>query len=383
MGGIPLAWLQLMREKQRFAVAVAGIAFAVILMLVQLGLRDALYESATKPIDHLQGDLIITSSQYEYLFSTDNFTQRRLYSALALDDVEWVAPLYLGVGTWRQPETYDERKILVMGFIPGTPVVDFPEVRQNTEKLEISDSVLFDSASRPEYGPVTEIYARDKAVVTEVNGKRIKVVGLFNLGPTFGSNAHLITSDLTFLRIFKNRQQGLIDLGFVKLKSGSDAEQARARLRAMLPLDVNVFTRQALLEQERDYWNKHLPIGFIFNLGSLMGLVVGGVVVYQILFADVNDQLPEYATLKAMGYLDRDLSKVVLQEAVILSALGFVPGYLIAQMLYIFAHNKAGVPIHMTVSRVVIVFILTVLTCGVSGFIAMRKLRLADPAEIF
>jgi putative ABC transport system permease protein len=383
MGGIPLAWLQLMREKQRFAVAVAGIAFAVILMLVQLGLRDALYESATKPIDHLQGDLIITSSQYEYLFSTDNFTQRRLYSALALDDVEWVAPLYLGVGTWRQPETYEERKILVLGFIPSTPVVDFPEVWQDKEKLEISDSVLFDSASRPEYGPVTEIYARYKAVVTEVNGKRIKVVGLFNLGPTFGSNAHLITSDLTFLRMFKNRQQGLIDLGFVKLKSGSDPEQARARLRAMLPQDVNVFTRQALLEQEKDYWNRHLPIGFIFNLGSLMGLVVGGVVVYQILFADVNDQLPEYATLKAMGYLDRDLFKVVLQEATILSALGFVPGYLVAQMLYIFAHDKAGVPIHMTVARVVIVFILTALTCGVSGAIAMRKLRLADPAEIF
>jgi len=294
-----------------------------------------------------------------------------------------VAPLYLGVGTWRQPETYDERKILVLGFIPSTTVVDFPEVWRNKEKLEVSDSVLFDGASRPEYGPVTEILSRDKAVFTEVNGKRIRVVGLFKLGPTFGSNAHLITSDLTFLRIFKNRQQGLIDLGFVKLKAGADPEQSRARLRAMLPKDVNVFTRHALLEQEKEYWNKHLPIGFIFNLGSLMGLVVGGVVVYQILFADVNDQLPEYATLKAMGYLDRDLFRIVLQEAIILSALGFVPGYLIAQLLYVFAHNRAGVPIHMTIARVAIVFVLTVLTCGGSGAIAMRKLRLADPAEIF
>ena len=383
MGGIPLAWLQLLREKQRFVVALAGIAFAVILMLVQLGLRDALSESATKPIDHLKGDLIIASSQYEYLFSTDNFTQRRLYSALALEDVEWVAPLYLGVGTWRQPETYDERKILVLGFIPNTTVVDFPEVWRDKEKLEVSDSVLFDGASRPEYGPVREILSRDKAVVTEVNGKRIRVVGLFELGPTFGSNAHLITSDLTFLRIFKNRQQGLIDLGFVKLKAGADPEQNRARLRAILPKDVNVFTRHALLEQEKEYWNKHLPIGFIFNLGSLMGLVVGGVVVYQILFADVNDQLPEYATLKAMGYLDRDLFGIILQEAIILSALGFIPGYLIAQALYIFAHNHAGVPIHMTIARIAIVFVLTVLTCSISGAIAMRKLRLADPAEIF
>ncbi len=383
MRGVPLAWLQLTREKQRFSVAVAGIAFAVILMLMQLGLRDALYESATKLFEHLRGDLIVTSSQYEYLFSTDNFSQRRLYSALALDEVQWVAPLYLGIGTWREPVQFDERKILVIGFLPTTPLLDFPQVQQYAQEIQLPDLVLFDSLSRPEYGPVVSMFARDHEVTTEVNGRRIKVAGLFTLGPTFGSNAHLITSDLNFLRMFRNRQQGLIDLGFIKLKPGADADRVAAKLRSILPHDVNVYTRQAMVDQEKNYWDQHLPLGFIFNLGSLMGLTVGGVVVYQILFADVNDQLAEYATLKAMGYFDLDLFKIVLKESAMLSVIGFIPGYAIAQVLYIVAHDKAGVPIHMTVARVLLVFLLTVATCGISGAIAMQKLRVADPAEIF
>jgi len=383
MRGVPLAWLQLTREKQRFSVAVAGIAFAVILMLVQLGLRDALYESATKLFDHLQGDLIITSSQYEYLFSTDNFSQRRLYSALALDEVQWVAPLYLGIGTWREPEQFEERKILVIGYLPTTPLLEFPEVQQYAQEIQLPDLVLFDRASRPEYGPVISMFARDHGVTTEVNGRRIKVAGFFTLGPTFGSNAHLITSDLNFLRMFRNRQQGFIDLGFIKLKPGVDANRVVAKLRSILPHDVNIYTRQAMVEQEKNYWDKHLPLGFIFNLGSLMGLTVGGVVVYQILFADVNDQLSEYATLKAMGYFDRDLFKIVLQESAMLSVIGFVPGYAMAQALYIVANDWAGVPIHMTVARVALVFVMTLVTCGISGAIAMQKLRTADPAEIF
>jgi putative ABC transport system permease protein len=383
MLGIHLAWLQLTRDKQRFAVAVAGVSFAVLLMLVQFGLRDALYESATKLIDRLRGDLVITSAQYEYLFSTDRFTRRRLYSALALDAVASVAPLYLGTGTWREPVGFQDRKILVVGFIPRTGVLDFPEVDGAARRMEVPDAVLFDRASRPEYGPVPQMYARDKGVITEVNGRHILVVGLFELGPTFGSNAHLITSDVNFLRIFPDREVGLINLGFVTLKPGSDLLQAQRQLRAILPNDVQVLTRRELIDQERAYWNRHLPIGFIFDLGSVMGLIVGGVVVYQILFSDVSEQLAEYATLKAMGYVDRDLFLVVLQESAILSALGYFPGYLLAQALYIFAHDRAGVPIHMTAERVALVFLLTLATCGFAGVIAMRNLRLADPAEVF
>jgi putative ABC transport system permease protein len=383
MNHVPVAWLQLTRDTRRLAAAVAGIAFAAILMLIQLGLYAALHESATKLIERLRGDLILTSSEYQYLFSTGHFTRRRLYSALAVPAVQSVAPLYLSLGNWRNPQTLEESKILVIGFIPDTRIIQLPEVPDADRAIALPDAILFDALSRPEYGPVAALFARDDSVTTEVSGRTTRVVGLFSLGPTFGSNGHIVTSDLNFVRLFPEREIGLIDVGLIQLKPGADVAAAQRQIRAILPRGVNVLTRAELTEQEIAYWNNHVPLGFVFRLGALMGLMVGGVIVYQILFSDVSDQLSEYATLKAMGYLDRSLFAVVLKEALLLSVAGFVPGYLIAQALYYVAHDRAGVPIHMTPERVAAVFALTVLTCVLSGAIAMRKVKSADPADVF
>jgi putative ABC transport system permease protein len=383
MRGIPLAWLQLIREKRRLAAAIAGITFAVTLMLMQLGLRDALYRNATKVHDHLRGDLAIVSSQYEYLFSSHPFTQRRLYSALALPEVESVAPIYVGIGTFRDIVDRRERKLLVMGIDPNTQVFDFAGLQAQLPLLRQDDVGIFDVASRPEFGPVQQVLQRNGAVVTEVNDRRVTIEGSFRLGPSFGANGHLITSDLNFLRLFRGRQQGLLDIGLVYLKPGADPQVARDRLVSILPNDVRVLTRAEFVDEERIFWGVHLPIGFIFNLGSVLGLVVGMVIVYQILYTDVTDHLAEYATLKAMGYRDQALFSVVIQEALLLSCFGYIPGFMIAQGLYVLAQAKARIPIEMTLSRGVLVFLMTVFMCSISGAIAMRKLAAADPAEIF
>ena len=175
----------------------------------------------------------------------------------------------------------------------------------------------------------------------------------------------------------------MIDLGLITLRAGADPKKVQAQLSAILPEDTKVLTRAEFIEWERDYWARHLPIGFIFNLGSVLGLIVGVVIVYQILYTDVTDHLREYATLKAMGYRDRHLFLVVLEEAAILSFFGFLPGYVIAQVLYKIAESKALIPVEMTVGRLVTVAMLTFFMCGLSGAIAMRKLKTADPAEIF
>jgi putative ABC transport system permease protein len=383
MRGIPLAWLQLIREKRRLAAAIAGITFAVTLMLMQLGLRDALYRNATKVHDHLHGDLAIVASQYEYIFSSHPFSQRRLYSALALPQVESVAPIYVGIGTFRDIVKHRERKLLVLGIRPNTDVFDFEGLKDKLPLLRLDDVGVFDVASRPEFGPVGAALTRTGMVTAEVNDRKVKIQGAFRLGPSFGANGHFITSDLNFLRLFPSRKQGLIDIGLIYLKPGADVELARAQLESILPGDVRVLTRQAFIDEERGYWSVHLPIGFIFNLGSALGLVVGMVIVYQILYTDVTDHLAEYATLKAMGYHDRALYAVVLQEALLLSCFGYLPGFFIAQGLYVLAQQRARIPIEMTVSRGVLVFFMTVCMCAISGAIAMRKLASADPAEIF
>ncbi|MBE8965696.1 FtsX-like permease family protein [Nostocales cyanobacterium LEGE 12452] len=380
---IPLSWLQLTREKTRLAVALAGIAFADILMFMQLGFRDALYYSNVRFHNSLQGDIVLINSQSNAILAMRSFSQRRLYKALELPAVQSVHPIYLDFTIWKNPVTGRPRSILIFGMNPETNLVNLPGVQENLDKLKLPDVVLFDRSSRVEYGPIAANYGQGKPVTAEVRRRRIKVEGLFTLGASFGADGNLITSDLNFFRIFSNRQKGLIDIGLIRLKPGADANVVAQQLRKYLPNEVNVLTKQEFIDFERSYWANSTAIGFIFTLGTVMGFIVGTVIVYQILYTEVADHLAEYATLKAIGYTQNYLLTVILQEALLLAVLGYFPGIVFALFMYDSARSATLLPVFMSFERAAMVLILTMLMCIISGAIAVRKLRSADPADIF
>ena len=134
---------------------------------------------------------------------------------------------------------------------------------------------------------------------------------------------------------------------------------------------------------EIDHWATTTPIGYVFSFGVIMGLVVGAIIVYQILYADVQDHLQEYATLLAMGYNHRYLSGVVLQEAVVLAILGFLPGLAISIGLYRVSADATQLPMAMSANSAIAVFVLTLVMCVFSGLLALRRLKSVDPAEVF
>ncbi|MEH1957120.1 ABC transporter permease DevC [Nostoc sp.] len=380
---IPLSWLQLTREKTRLAVALAGIAFADILMFMQLGFRDALYYSNVRFHNSLQGDIVLINSQSNAILAMRSFSQRRLYKALELPAVQSVHPIYLDFTIWKNPVTGRPRSILIFGMNPETNLVNLPGVQENLDKLKLPDVVLFDRSSRVEYGPIAANYDQGKPVTAEVRRRRVKVEGLFTLGASFGADGNLITSDINFLRIFNNRQKGLIDIGLIRLKPGADANVVAQELRKYLPKEVNVLTKSEFIDFERSYWANSTAIGFIFTLGTVMGFIVGTVIVYQILYTEVADHLAEYATLKAIGYTQNYLLTVILQEALLLAVLGYLPGIVFAFFMYNSARNATLLPVFMSFERATMVLILTMLMCIISGAIAVRKLRSADPADIF
>jgi putative ABC transport system permease protein len=380
---IPLAWLQLSREKMRLLVAIAGISFADILMFMQLGFRDALFESAVTMHKKLQGDIFLISPQSTATIAMKSFPNRRLYQSLGFEGVQSINPIYLGFGLWQNPQTKGTRSIMVIGFNPASSVLDVPEITNNLDKIKISDVVLFDDASRPEFGLIPQDIQQGKDVTTEVEGRRIRVGGLFTLGASFGADGNIVTSDLNFLRIFPNRDQGLIDIGVIKLKPNADPVKVLQNLRRNLPEDVKILSKEEFINFEKNYWQAGTAIGFIFALGTSMGFMVGTVIVYQILYTDVTDHLPEYATLKAMGYENRYLLMVVFQEALILSVLGYLPGFSIATGLYVLTQGATQLPMVMTLARAITVLVLTIVMCCISGAIAVRKLQAADPADIF
>ncbi len=380
---IPLSWLQLTREKTRLAVALAGIAFADILMFMQLGFRDALYYSNVRLHSSLIGDVVLINSQSNAVLAMKSFSQRRLYKALELPIVKSVHPIYLDYTSWKNPVTGRPRSILTFGINPETNVFELAGVQENLEKLKLPDVVLFDRSSRTEYGPIAAEFNKGNTVTAEVRRRKIKVAGLFTLGASFGADGNLITSDVNFLRIFSNRQRGLIDIGLIRLNPGVNATVAAEELRNYLPEDINVLTKQEFIDFERNYWASSTAIGFIFTLGTVMGFIVGTVIVYQILYTEVSDHLSEYATLKAIGYTQRYLLIVILQEALMLACLGYIPGWIFTMFMYDAAKNATLLPVFMSLGRAITVLILTMIMCFISGAIAVRKLRSADPADIF
>jgi putative ABC transport system permease protein len=381
---IPLAWLQLMREKIRLLVALAGITFACILMFMQLGFQDSLLESAIRFHVALKGEIFLVSPQSNALIAMNTFSQRRLYQALGFEGVRAVSPVYLSFALWKNPETRRTRSIFVVGVDPSADLVDLPGLTPDElEEIKKADVVLFDRRSRSEFGPIAQWFEAGQEVVTEVGNRRVRVGGLFEMGATFGADGTILTSDLNFLRIFPQREPGLVDIGVVQLQPGVDPKPLLEQMRALLPEDVRVLSRAEFIDMERSYWEEGTAIGFIFGLGVAMGFIVGIVIVYQILYTDVSDHLAEYATLKAMGYTDTYLLGVVLQEALLLAVLGYIPAFALAVLLYDLTANATLLPIAMTFNRAMLVLGLTVSMCFISGAIAVRRLRAADPADIF
>ena len=383
MANLALGWIQLKKQPLRLAVALCGVSFAVILVLMQLGFRESMFTSAVRYHESFRYDIVLLSPKSPFIVQLRPFTERRLYQAMAVDGVESVAPVYVRIATWKRPRALDTRAIFVVAFDPSDDALDLPDVAANLDRIKDQSSLLFDRFSRPEFGDVAGGFSSEEGIEAELNNQRFRVTGLFELGTSFGIDGSVVMSDQSFLRLFPEHRRGLISLGLIRIGPDVDPEACAMAIRAQVPEDVLVLTKQQFIQRERDYWDATTPIGYILNFGLMVGLVVGAIVVYQILFADVCDHAAEYATLKAIGYSNGFLSRVVLQQALALAVLGFVPGLLISMWLYGAASTATRLPLQLTAIQALAVFGLTLLMCSLAGLLALRKVWTTDPAEVF
>ena len=380
---MPLGWLQLKHKPLRLLVALSGIAFAVLLIMMQLGFRSALFESAVRFHERFDYDIALFSPDSVFIVRPQSFSIRRLYQTIGFDAVDEVTPVYISTSVWKNPWDNNRRRINTIGFQPDQSLLRLDGFDQASQLLRAQDVVLFDKGSRPEFGAVAEAFESGQSVVTEINDRETEVVGLFEMGTSFGIDGTIITSEDNWLRLFPSLPRSEIHLGLIRLQQGHEADKVRDALAEYLPEDVLVLTKQQFVEREKAYWNSATPIGYIFAFGAIMGFVVGAIIVYQILFADVSEHLNEYATLRAIGYKNRFVSGIVLQEAAILAVLGYIPGVAIVYWLYGKAAAATNLPLYITQERATTVFLMTLAMCAISGLMAVRKVRKLDPAEVF
>jgi len=378
-----LAWRQLTHHKMKLAVASAGVVVAVMLMLVQLGIRQGALDNSVAFTRRVTGQLVVVSPRTKTIFQAASFPRRLLYRLPSHPQVSRVQEIYLSQARWRNPWTYREHPISVYGIEPDRPLLNLPGYSERAAELRLRDHVIFDRMSRTSFGPVVETVERDGSMETEVNHRRMTVVGLIEVGISITTDGNLYMTPENFLRLFPGRTLGAVDLGVVELKPGADPQAMRAELQQLLGAEAVVITQPELVLAEQTFMRENAPIDFIFGMGAAVGFFIGFVVVYQILYTEVTNHLPQFATMKAVGFTDGFLLRVVLSQALILSILGYVPGFFLALWLYGVATKAIQMPFSMTLGRAVMVGSFTLLMCGLSAAIAVRKAQSANPADVF
>lgn len=376
-GGPPLAWRNLIHARTRFFIALSAVSFAVTLIFVQLGFFGGVLKTATLVYDSLNFDILLISRKSLEATITQSFSRQRLYQAGGIDGVASVMPFYIAFKQWRNPETKLTRVMVVMGFNPRDKVFQIPEVYEYLSALQRQDTLLMSRSSRPEFGP------KKIGLRTELGNRKIEVVGFFTMNASLRADGIVIMSDQNFMRLYRGRSLDDLSIGLISVKAGTDIDSLVQHLREILPGDVEVLSRREAEAKDQAYWVTSTSVGYIFSLGGIAAFIVGAVIVYQVLNADVTEHLHEYATLKAIGYSNLRLSVVVLQEAVILAVLGFIPAFFMGLALYQLTYIATKIPVYMTVSRGIIVFTITIVMCGTSSLITLRKLFFTDPADVF
>jgi putative ABC transport system permease protein len=354
------------------------------MMLFQVGLNSALFAQVVAPIKQMRADVVLLSAQFEFLGTSHEFPQGRLYSAQSDPAVEGATSLNLGSLPFKNPATGRARDIFFLAFDPSEQPFTNPEIIAQQDKLKLESVILFDRLSRADYGPVAQMLSANNGEVdSEIVDRHVQIEGLFSMGVTFAADGNILMSRDTYLKISPGARNDQISLGLLTLKPGADADAVAAALGKRLPDDVSVLSYRQFIAKEERYWADRTPIGFVITASMLVSLIVGAVIVYQILYTDVTDHLPEYATLKAIGFTDGYFVRLVLQESVILSVSGFVPGLGLAAGLYWATRTYGHMPAYLTCGNVALVFSLSLGMCLLAGALATRKLRRANPADIF
>jgi putative ABC transport system permease protein len=374
---VPLAWRILTYDKRRTALALIGIFMAILLVFAELGFFYAVPRGGMLLYDNMRFDLLLTSNQYEYQAQPGAFPLSQLERVRSSPDVAEATPLYFGFAKWKSGEGNLWPDVFIIGFDPASHIFIPDSINRQSAVLDQVDTVLVDSATRPIFGP------RDAGRVVEIDDRKVTIGGQYVLGTGFMGLGVALTNKANFARLFPQRGSAIVNLGAIRLKPGVDPGRAAGDLQQLAGAGTRIFTRQELEAHETAYWTTRTSVGIIFGSGLLISLVVGTMIVYQIVSTQVGRQLPQFATLKAIGYRDRSLAATVSAMSLLIVIAGFIPAVAAALGLYSLIRQKTLLPVMMSEMRLLVVFAAALGMAVISALLSVWVLRRADPADVF
>ncbi|GGK51611.1 FtsX-like permease family protein [Salinarimonas ramus] len=382
LGRLPIGWLQLVHQRGRFAAALSGVAFANVLVFVQLGLMSSMGVSTVRPYQFFQSDILISAADANTLVDGGNVARQWMLQALADPDVVSGMGLFVAIVPWDRGDT--DISLTTFGINPFQADFLAPDIAADIDMLQVQDAAILDRLARGLTREEAAAVRLHTPLSFETQGRTLTAYDTFAGGGGFGADGYLLVSDQTFLSLFPARSSGAPDHILLRLRPGAQPDAVANRLRGLIAdRTLRIRSYSDAMDEEVRFQQTQRPTGVIFGFGVLIGILVGIVIVFQVLSADVADHMREYATFKAMGYGQGFFLGVVVEEAVILGVLGFIPGVIAGWAILTLMAEVTTLPLFISFGMAVTVFIGTVVFSALSGIIATRRLAAADPAELF
>jgi putative ABC transport system permease protein len=372
----PIAWRMLADKPGRLAFSMLGVAFSVVIMFMELGFFNGTNDSSANLPPHFDCDLILSHPEKNHLKTGEEFSHFRLQQVRDVPGVAAVSRLSTQADYWWNPQDRTRNRVLLIGVNLVDPMFSIPAIREHHQALQLPATVLYDRFSRRDLGRI------ETGTRSQIGATAVQVVGLFELGPNFTYEGHLITS-LDNFRAITGQPDTVVDLGLIRVTPGANVDEVRREIHRRLPRDILLLTPEEIRAREVSVTTRRSPAGIVFGIGLIVGFVIGTIICYQILFNEVNDHLPQFATMKAMGHPPRFISGIVLNEALLLSVAGYVPGLLASFGLYELIQDTTQIRMILTPPRALLVFLLASGMCLLAGRLAVKRVHATDPVDLF
>ncbi|GBG03961.1 ABC transporter [Azospira sp. I13] len=384
-----LAYRQLTHRWAKLTGTLLGVCVAIILMFTQVGFRNALYDSAVAIPQALDADLFIAGPTFHsWADSPPWFARSLLFEAEGVSGTKRVTPLYSTAIQIASPDDGHSLSSFLLAFPAHAPTFLQADINRHVQAITLPNRAIMDRLSRDDFSLIShQVERKGAARIIYLNAgdalrKELEITQLFELGPSFTIDGTIITTELNFYRL-TGIPLDRVGLGLVKVAEGYDPTVVKQAIQRKLGTRAKVFGKGEFMANERNYYATETPVGYIFQLGIVVGVLVGIVFISQALHNIVQDNIKEYATLRAMGYQQKFFVMLVASISLVISIVSYFPSVLVSWGVYTLAASATHLPLRMKAGDMASIFFIVVVMGLVATLLAIRKLKNADPVDLF
>jgi putative ABC transport system permease protein len=386
---MPLGAQQLKRQRTSTLLSLAGVTASLLVIFAQLGVERAVYYSAVRIHRAVLADLVLVPAGFKSLQLHANLPFAATDIVESNPVVAATLPLWFDIMPIAHSGMKATRQIAWYAIDPERPAIEVPGLRENIYKLRVTRRVLFDRDSRPYYGDLAEVADRGEEV--PVRGppdyrsmlRELFVVGTVSIGPNVVNDGAVVMSDTTMAEALGSWYLDRPAFIGLRLVPGTDIDTARAQLNKAISGHGEVITRQEFEDREKNYWSRETPVGYITDLGFILGLTIGMVFIYYAQYQIIRFYLPEYAILKSLGYDWWFFLCMIGQIGAAIITPAFIVAFVLARVFYGAAEAAIHLGMTMGLREMIVALVASALMTVVSSLFALRRLWKVDPIMLF